>query len=115
MHGDRNLLTYVFDNLIGNAVKYSAEGSTITVTGLSADGFAVVTVQDRGIGIPAEDLPKLFEPYFRASNATAFRGSGVGLYIIRSVARLHGGSVAVTSELGRGSVFTLHLPVQGVP
>ncbi len=112
IRGDRNLLTYVFDNIIANAVKYSEKGSTVAVTGSSEGGFAVVAVQDWGIGIPADDQGKLFEPYFRASNAAGFRGSGVGLYIVRSVVRLHGGRVAVTSKLGRGSVFKVYLPLQ---
>jgi signal transduction histidine kinase len=113
--GDRNLLIYVFDNLIANAVKYSQAGSTVTLTGRVEDGFIVISVQDHGIGIPADDLPKLFEPYFRASNAADFRGSGVGLYIVRCVARLHGGRVSVMSEPGHGSVFTLYLPLELPP
>jgi len=112
IEGDRNLLTYAFDNLIANGVKYSPEGSTVTVTGTSQDDFAVIAVEDSGIGIPTEDLPKLFEPYFRASNVGSLRGSGVGLYIVRCVARLHGGRVSVTSQPGHGSVFTLHLPLE---
>ena len=110
---DRNLLTYVFDNLVANAVKYSPEGSVVTVRGGVEAGEAVVSVRDTGIGIPAEDLPKLFEPYFRAGNASGFSGSGVGLYIVRTFVTLHEGRVGVDSELGRGSVFRVHLPVGG--
>ena len=110
---DRNLLTYVFDNLVANAVKYSPEGSVVTVRGGVEAGEAVVSVRDTGIGIPAEDLPKLFEPYFRAGNASGFSGSGVGLYIVRTFVTLHEGRVGVVSELGRGSVFRVHLPVGG--
>ena len=114
IRADRNLLTYVFDNLVANAVKYSSEGSTVTVTGAVEDGNAVVSVRDHGIGIPADDLPKLFEPYFRAGNASGFSGSGVGLYIVQTFVALHGGRVTVDSTLGSGSVFTVHLPVNGV-
>ena len=111
---DRNLLTYVFDNLVANAVKYSPEGSVVTVRGGVEAGEAVVSVRDTGIGIPAEDLPKLFEPYFRAGNASGFSGSGVGLYIVQTFVSLHGGRVTVDSALGRGSVFTVYLPAVGV-
>jgi signal transduction histidine kinase len=113
IRADRNLLTYVFDNLLSNAVKYSPVGTTVKVIGHTADGFAVISVRDRGIGIPADDLPKLFEPYFRAGNASGFAGSGVGLYIVQTFIRLHGGRVTVDSVLGRGSVFTVYLPVTG--
>ncbi len=113
IRGDRNLLTYVFDNLISNAVKYAPEGSTVTIAGQVVDGFVVVAVRDHGIGIPAEDLPRLFEPYFRASNASGFSGSGVGLYIVQTFVRLHGGRVTVDSEVGRGTVLTVYLPVEG--
>ena len=113
IRADRNLLTYVFDNLVANAVKYSSEGSTVTVTGAVEDGNAVVSVRDHGIGIPADDLPKLFEPYFRAGNASGFSGSGVGLYIVRTFVGLHGGRVTVDSTLGKGSLFTVYLPLDG--
>ena len=85
----------------------------MSVAGHIADGYAVVTIRDRGIGVPAEELPRLFEPYFRASNAASFSGSGVGLYIVQTFIKLHGGRVTVESEVGRGSVFTVHLPVDG--
>ena len=113
IRADRNLLTYVFDNLVANAVKYSPEGSTVAVFGEIVGGDAVISVSDHGIGIPADDMPKLFEPYFRASNASEFPGSGVGLYIVQTFVTLHGGRVAVDSTIGRGSVFTVHLPVDG--
>ena len=113
VRADRNLLTYVFDNLLANAVKYSLPGTTISVVGRVIGHFAVVAVTDRGIGIPAEDLGKLFEPYFRASNASGFSGSGVGLYIVQTFVKLHGGRVTAESVVGQGSVFTVHLPIDG--
>ncbi|MEI6557231.1 MAG: HAMP domain-containing sensor histidine kinase [Rhodospirillaceae bacterium] len=111
--GDRNLLSYVFDNLVGNAIKYSPAGSVVTVNGEVVDAQAVVIIRDSGIGIPAEDLPRLFEPYFRAGNASGFSGSGVGLYIVQTFVKLHGGRVTVESTVGQGSVFTVYLPVDG--
>jgi signal transduction histidine kinase len=113
VRGDRSLLTYVFDNLLANAVKYSSRGTTISVVGEVVDGFAVITVRDRGIGIPAGDIGRLFEPYFRARNASGFSGSGVGLYIVQTFIKLHGGRVTVDSVIGQGSAFTVHLPIDG--
>ncbi len=113
IRADSNLLTYVFDNLLINAIKYSSEGTVVTVVGHVEGLYAVVAVRDCGIGIPAEDLPKLFEPYFRASNASGFSGSGVGLYIVQTFIKLHGGRVTVDSVVGQGSVFTVHLPIDG--
>ena len=114
IRADRNLLTYVFDNLVANAIKYSPEGSTVTVSGDIIDDQAVIMVRDHGMGIPADDIPKLFQPYFRAGNASGFPGSGVGLYIVQTFVALHGGRVTVDSVLGQGSVFTVHLPANGV-
>ena len=113
INADSNLLTYVFDNLIGNALKYSADETTIEVRGWREGNWAVVRVRDSGIGIPADDLPKLFEPYFRASNASGFPGSGVGLYIVQTFVRLHGGRVTVDSVVGQGACFVVHLPIDG--
>ena len=114
INADGNLLTYVFDNLLANAVKYSGENSMVKVRGSVVAGDAVISVEDAGMGIPADDLPRLFEPYFRASNASGFSGSGVGLYIVRTFVALHGGKVTVDSTLGQGSVFSVYLPMIGV-
>lgn len=111
--GDIDLLTYVFDNLIGNAIKYAPAGSEIEVTGNAEDGMAVIAIKDNGIGIPKEDLENLFEPYYRGSNVGGISGSGVGLYLVSSFVRMHGGRIEVESEVGKGSTFTVHLPVTG--
>jgi len=107
--GDSSLLTNVFENLIGNAVKYSSKETKILVSGTIEGNNIIVTVEDQGIGIPADDLPKLFQPYFRATNVAIFPGSGVGLYFVQTVVRLHGGKVSAKSEIGKGSCFTVHL------
>ncbi len=109
--GDIDLLTYVFDNLIGNAVKYSPEGAEIEVSGGSEGGRAVISVRDQGIGIPPDDLQNLFEPYYRGRNVSGISGSGVGLYLVDSFVRLHGGKIVVDSTVGKGSVFTVSLPI----
>ena len=111
--GDPKLLFQMFSNLISNAVKYSDDGCPITV---AADADiesqqVVVTVQDRGIGIPQKDLAHVFGRYNRGSNVSGIVGTGVGLYLVKMVVDLHGGSVAVESTEGEGSRFTVRLPM----
>ncbi|CAN5398914.1 hypothetical protein BH11ACT8_BH11ACT8_04440 [soil metagenome] len=100
-------------NLVGNAVKYSPEHGRIEVLLLSdAEHGATVRVTDQGLGISDEDQEHLFDEFFRSTNPEAQRipGTGLGLAIAKQVARRHGGSLDVSSELGRGSTFTFHLP-----
>lgn len=107
----------VIMNLLDNALKYSLPGTTIDID-IGMDGTdAVVAVTDRGIGIPAHDLPELFAPFARASNASTHvdhSGSslGLGLYITRQIVERHGGSITATSTEGHGSTFTVRLPVE---
>jgi two-component system phosphate regulon sensor histidine kinase PhoR len=97
-------------NLLDNARKYSPPGATVQVK-ITADATAVtLSVIDEGIGIPAEELPRLFEPYYRASNVASHTGLGLGLALSRELARRMGGDVTATSAEGRGSTVTLRLP-----
>lgn len=111
--GDELRLEQVFQNLIGNAIKYSPGGGTVLVRLDADDGQAHVAVVDQGIGVPAEGLPRLFQQFYRAPNADArgASGLGVGLYIVREIVALHGGSVAVASVEDAGSTFTVRLPL----
>ena len=109
--GDKDLLKYVFYNLIGNAIKYSPENSTIIVNGRIENGMAAVAVKDYGIGVLTADLPHLFEPYYRGSNVAHISGSGIGLYIVDTFVREHGGRVEVSGVEGKGSTFTVFLPI----
>ncbi|MEA2527826.1 MAG: hypothetical protein QOF73_5053 [Thermomicrobiales bacterium] len=111
---DRARLERVFDNLIGNAVKYSPTGGTVTV-GIDderdgAGDWAVVKVADQGVGIPASDLPLVFVPFQRAANVGTIPGTGVGLAGARQIVEQHGGTIMVDSAEGKGSVFTVRLP-----
>jgi two-component system, OmpR family, sensor kinase len=109
--GDPKLLSQVFDNLLSNAVKYSPGGGRVRVmTGAEADAISV-TVEDNGIGIPAPDLTRLFERYYRGSNVSGIVGTGVGLNLVKMVVDLHGGTIEVESAEGRGSRFTVRLPL----
>jgi signal transduction histidine kinase len=112
---DAHALERVLENLIGNAVKYSAAGTTITVRLSEEDGeaqrFVLLAVLDQGIGIPAADLPFVFERFHRGRNVSSdVSGSGVGLASARRMVELHGGSLSVESVEGTGSIFTVRLP-----
>jgi len=106
----------VIANLLTNALKYSADDAPVTVR-LGLEGTSVVLdVLDRGIGIAPESRSKLFERYYRATGGQAqASGLGLGLYISRLIVEGHGGTITVSSELGRGSTFRLMLPSQAAP
>ena len=110
IRGDLSLLSQVFSNLLSNALKYSSNGALIEVTAANDDSSAIVCVADRGIGIPASDCERIFERYYRGSNAAGITGTGVGLYFVKTVVDLHGGTVQVESRQGGGSRFTVRLP-----
>lgn len=113
MQGNGELLERTLVNLLTNAIKYSPEGKTVVLTlGLSDEGEAVCTVADQGYGIPAVDIAKVFEPYYRSTvrEIVAQRGSGLGLRFVKTVTERHGGTVGVTSEPTKGSTFTLRFP-----
>mgnify|MGYP001446370275 FL=1 len=101
-------------NLVDNAIKYSGEGSTVTVSVRSGPGEGIVRVSDNGVGIAPEDLARVFDRFYRTDKGRSRRegGTGLGLAISRHYARLMGGDVSVVSEAGRGSTFTLRLPVR---
>ncbi|HYM97098.1 MAG TPA: HAMP domain-containing sensor histidine kinase, partial [Candidatus Sulfotelmatobacter sp.] len=110
---DSERIQTIVANLIDNAVKYSPDGGEVSCTVTSRGGVARVIVKDSGIGIAKEDLPILFTRFGRVSNSSTdhFPGTGLGLYLGRQLARLHGGEITVDSVPGEGSTFTLHLPV----
>lgn len=115
---DRQDLDRLFHNLLSNAVNYTPEGGRVrlsaTITPTHGGGRALrVSVSDTGIGIPAADLPRIFEEFYRASNAKAEKktGTGLGLAIVRKTSEKYGGTVEVASEPGKGTTFTVTLPV----
>ncbi len=108
--GDEGTLTQTLVNIIGNAVKYSQCDTTVTVTAEQVDGEVSIAVTDSGIGIAAEDLPFIFDTFYRAqSGEGAERGTGLGLAVSRRVIDAHGGSIEVESTIGKGSTFTVLL------
>jgi PAS domain S-box-containing protein len=115
---DQTLLGHIVMNLVTNAYKYSAADTLVELNVSKRSNEQVnllcISVRDQGIGIPAAELPRLFESFYRASNANIIPGTGLGLAIVDRAARAHGGSVQVKSEMGKGSEFTLLLPWVGV-
>jgi two-component system, OmpR family, sensor histidine kinase SenX3 len=117
VNGDRRQLLSAVHNLLENAIKYSDQSSSVVLELQSQGGWVEVAVRDHGIGIPAGDLERVFERFYRVDQARsrATGGTGLGLAIVRHVAVNHGGEVRVSSREGEGSVFTLRLPLAGEP
>jgi K+-sensing histidine kinase KdpD len=110
IRGDAQRLRQVLGNLIDNAVKYSPAGSAVQVSVIGLNGNVTVSVRDEGSGIASSDQRLIFEKFGRVSGGNTKPGTGLGLYIARSIAEAHGGSLAVASAQGRGATFTLTLP-----
>ena len=108
------LMENVFTNLIENAIKYSPNGGQISISGKKEDHQVKVKVADQGIGISKEDMGHLFEKFQRVkeSQSQRIQGTGLGLYICKSIIEAHGGKLEVSSEVGKGSKFSFTLPVR---
>ncbi len=112
--GDSRRLEQVLYNLLDNAIKYSPQGSQITISGKLKNDHAQVCVADEGQGIPQAELPKVFDAFYRipSPDAQKVRGVGLGLTICRAIVETHGGSIWVDSVPGKGSIFCFTLPLQ---
>lgn len=110
---DRDKFDRVLDNLIGNAVNYTPDGGQITVTTDCDDTYAIVRITDTGIGIDREDIPRIFERFFRSESARIHTadGTGLGLSIVREIVDAHRGAIHVESAPGQGSTFTVRVPL----
>ncbi len=110
--GDERRLGQVFDNLLQNAIKFSNPGGTITVRMRAKDSQVLTEVEDTGIGIPASQLPRIFDRFYQVDGTTTrrFGGTGLGLAIVRQIVEAHGGEVGVRSEVDKGSLFFFTLP-----
>jgi signal transduction histidine kinase len=110
IRGQPQLLTQLLGNLLDNACKYSSPGTPITVEVGRDDGYVTLAVDDQGVGLGAEDLLHLFEPFYRSVRARRRPGVGLGLAVVERIAQVFGGTMSVRSTLGQGSRFVLRLP-----
>lgn len=110
---DTKLMRRAITNLLTNAIKYSPQGEPVALEISCVEKQVIIKVVDSGIGIPAGDLPRLFEPFKRASNVGGIQGTGLGLAIAKQSVDLHGGSISVESTVGVGTTFTVTLPAVG--
>jgi signal transduction histidine kinase len=111
--GDQGRLEQVFTNLISNAIKYSPDAQTVEIDLSTAEETAEIRVHDHGLGIPREQRDKIFERFYRAADPRqrAIPGLGMGLYIVAEIVKRHGGTITVDSAVGKGSTFTVTLPL----
>jgi len=113
VNGDLLQLKQLFRNLVGNAIKYSPQGGRIMLGAKVEKGNIQVNVQDTGFGIPAADLPFIFDRFYRVRSGknSEMEGNGLGLAIVKSIVEQHGGQVNVQSEMDKGTCFTVSLPL----
>ena len=113
--GDRARIEQVLMNIMTNAMKYTPEGGEINVSCFSVGDHATVSISDSGVGIPEEDIPHVFDRFYRVDKARSREsgGTGLGLSIANDIVTLHGGEIRLESEVGKGSTFTVILPIKG--
>ncbi|HAG84029.1 MAG TPA: hybrid sensor histidine kinase/response regulator [Cyanobacteria bacterium UBA12227] len=109
---DKELVGHIVTNLLANGIKYSAKGSIISLVLIGQENEIVLKVQDSGIGIPQAEQEKIFLPFVRASNVSTISGTGIGLSIVKKCVDLHGGQIAIASEIGVGTTVTVTLPIK---
>ncbi|MFH1135683.1 MAG: PAS domain S-box protein [Pseudomonadota bacterium] len=112
VRADAPRLRRAWGNLLENALRHSPEGTRVSVTTWRDEAEVVVRVKDQGPGVPEEDLPRLFEPFYRGRNARAAKGQGLGLAGVKAIVQGHGGRVTVSSRPGEGATFAVHLPAE---
>jgi signal transduction histidine kinase len=108
---DQKLMRFIFNNLLSNAAKYSPEGGTIDFSISTCNKNLVIKVSDEGIGIPAEEIGKIFDPFYRSKNTEMIEGTGLGLAIVKFAVELHNGEIKVNSEMNKGTTFLVKIPL----
>ena len=108
-----NALDQIFTNIVSNAVKYARDAPDIQISGWLEGRDVVVSVRDQGFGIDDMDMPRIFDRFFRSSTVSGISGTGIGLNLVKALVELHNGSIAAESVKGKGSNFTVRLPISG--
>lgn len=106
----RNILVHILENVISNAIKYSKDGGTVLLKLYKEKGAVFFSCTDGGIGIPEKELPYLFDPFYRGSNAAHKKGSGVGLFVTKQLLERVGGTISVSSRINEGTQITIYFP-----
>jgi signal transduction histidine kinase len=106
---DSKMMTLILSNLLSNSVKFSSDNPRIDVTARSKGDAITIIVADNGIGIPDNEIPQIFDRYFRATTSTGIPGSGIGLNLVKSLVSLQKGSINVESKVGQGTIMTINL------
>ena len=107
LHGDKDKFLQLVLNLVENGIKYSNEGSTVKVRSFIKKGDYILEVEDNGIGIPKEDMPRIFERFYRVDKSRKGGGTGLGLAIVKHIVKIFNGEISIDSELNKGSIFTV--------
>lgn len=115
IRADASALEQIFTNLLGNAVKYAPDNPEIDVSATTEGDEIVVAVRDNGVGMDAEDIARIGERFFRAKTSMGIAGTGIGLNLVKNLVEMHAGRLGVESKLGKGSTFTVRLPIAGPP
>jgi PAS domain S-box-containing protein len=110
-HLDRKLMRFIFSNLLSNAAKYSPTGGKIEMTINQAQHKLIIEISDEGIGIPTEEVDKIFDSFYRSKNIGTIEGTGLGLAIVKRAVDLNGGEIKVTSKLNKGTTFVVTIPI----
>jgi two-component system, OmpR family, phosphate regulon sensor histidine kinase PhoR len=112
IRADRRSMEEIFTNLVSNAINYSPDGGHVKITGISHGDYVELLVRDTGIGIEPEEIPKIFEKFYRVKNPQTRQviGTGLGLSLVKGLIEAHRGSVTVESKVGAGSTFRVLLP-----
>lgn len=112
--GDPEHFAQVITNLLTNAIQYNKPGGEVRISAQPLEDTVILTVRDTGIGIPTEDLPRIFERFYRADKSRTSGHTGLGLAICKAIIEAHGGEIQVRSELGQGTEFQIHLPIRKI-
>jgi signal transduction histidine kinase len=108
---DAGLVSRALENLVGNAIRYTEENGKISLSARMEEGEVQLSIADTGIGIPKEDLSRIFDPFYRGTNSRRESGFGLGLTTVKSIIESHGWKIAVFSQVDLGSTFTIRMPV----
>jgi len=111
LNGNEEMLSQVWLNLLDNAIKFTPDGGRIALQLTKKDKLAVITIQDNGVGIAADELERIFDKFYHSDAGSAAPGNGIGLTLARKIVRLHGGDILCASSPGEGSLFTVTLPL----